>query len=182
MEPPPDSAWSDHPLTLMHIGSSSGPFGGTQYFYRSIGVPNGTNGYIAVQFKAGSDSHLGWIQYNRYEVFRGVMGMSPLITPSLDYFDHGYQRTAGAPATIGVESSLPFSVQIQEEGNQLRLRWDPLRRNSARLEISTSIVSPAWAPAATPGTDNLLYPKPTNPGPLFFRLQPVEPNPPVVMP
>ena len=171
MEPPSDSTWT-----------SNGSIGISYAFYRSVGIPDGANGYIAIQFSAGTNSHVGWIRYNRYEVVLGVLGLFTLIDPELDYFDHGYQRTAGAPATIGEDSSLPFTLQIQQEGEHLRLRWDPLREYSAQIETSSSILSPTWEPVHTAGIDNLLYPKPNTPGPQFFRLQPKTPKPPVVIP
>lgn len=182
VEPPPNSSWSTNSLTLMDLGTGTGSLGNRFTFYRSVGVPSGTNGYIAVQFTEGSNSHVGWIQYNQYEIFFGVMGMTRLVSPFLDFFDHGYQRTPGTPALIGADSSVPLTVDIQNEGENLLLRWDPLRRNSTRLEISTSLIAPAWSQAVSQGIDTFRYPKPKTPGPLFFRLQPVDPKPPVYVP
>lgn len=179
-EPPPSSTWSTNSLTLMQSGFGEGVFGIPYYFYRSVEIPAGTNGYIAVQFMSGTNTHVGWIQFNRFEVFRGVHGMSIVGSPILNFFDHGYARAPGTPSIIGADSSLSLALQIQEAGKDLHLRWDPLRRDSSRLEVSTSISSSTWNPVFPPGINELLYPKPTTPGPLFFRLHPVEANPPLL--
>lgn len=75
-------------------------------------LPSIDTRYIAVQFMSGTNTHVGWIQFNRFEVFRGVQGMSTAGSPFLNFFDQGYASAPGTPSIMGADSSLPLFFRL----------------------------------------------------------------------
>jgi hypothetical protein len=171
--------WSNQPATLLEYVETGVNFGTLYWAITNAGILGGTNGYIGVEFQSAENTHYGWLQFNLYQRFLGVIGMSPILKPFLTFHSFGYQSSPGAPVLVGAESSIAPVISLRPEG--IKLDWTHLGLRAV-LDRSTSLEQPNWIQISDEGASTFVQPSTSGTAAGFYRLRTPPPYPDVVLP